>query len=66
MNAAYAIALVALALALFLGYLGMTVATDNDLTHHGRAQSAWLLVPACALLLAALIFAGIGVELQYT
>ena len=66
MNAAYTIAIIALALALLLGYLGLSIVTDNDLTHHGREQGAWLLVPACALLLAAIIFAGVGVDLQYT
>lgn len=66
MNTAYAIALIALVLALCLGFLGIMVATNTDLTHAQREQAAWLLVPACVLLLAAIIYAGIGVDIQYT
>lgn len=64
MNTAYTIAIIALALALALGYIGCAMATGDDRTE--RDTAPWLLAPAVALLLVAVIFAGIGVDFQYT
>lgn len=64
MNVAYIVAIIALVLALALGFLGSIMAVDNDrLT---RKAAPWLLGPALALLLAAIAFAAAGVNLQYT
>lgn len=64
MNAAYLIAIIALVLALALGFVGCGMVMDND--RHMREAAPWLLAPACALLLVAVIFAGAGIDFQYT
>lgn len=64
MNIAYVIAIIALVLALALGFVGVGMALDDD--RSAREAAPWLLVPACAMLLVAVIFAGVGVDYQYT
>jgi hypothetical protein len=63
-NTAYIVAIIALVLALALGFIGCGMAMDND--RAAREAAPWLLGPAIALLLVAVIFAGIGVDFQYT
>lgn len=64
MNAAYIVAIIALVLALALGFIGCSMVMDNDRVT--RDAAPWLLGPAIALLLVAVIFAAIGVDFQYT
>ena len=64
MNAAYIVAIGDLVLALAIGYVGCAMASGNDRAE--RETAPWLLVSACVLLLAAIIFTGVGIDIQYT
>jgi hypothetical protein len=62
-NTAYALAATALILALALGFLGMAAVSADD--RPVREHAPWLLTPAVLLLMAAVAFAGVGLDLQY-
>lgn len=63
MNAAYIIAMAAIALALVTGLMGTALATSDDRAE--RYIGPWVLAAAAAVAVAAFAFAGVGVNIQY-
>ena len=63
MNTAYVVALIAAGLALALTWFGTANRSSSD--HIDIEEGTWLLIAAAVLGVAACIFAGVGLNIQY-